>query len=85
MFTAHFHFLLFLFWGTLLLLNYPPSIITEIKMAKATTLKEFEAVFPKLVEDILEHAGQYKLPAEFAKWFKAVSGIALCHEPLLLN
>jgi len=40
-------------------------------MAKATTLKEFEAVFPKLVEDILDHAKQYNLPEEFVKWFKA--------------
>lgn len=42
-------------------------------MAKTTTLKEFESVFPKLVEDILDHAAQYKLPEEFVKWFKAAS------------
>lgn len=41
-------------------------------MAKITTLKEFESIFPKLAEDILDHAKQYKLPEEFVKWFKAV-------------
>ncbi|KAH8591161.1 farnesyl pyrophosphate synthetase [Bisporella sp. PMI_857] len=40
-------------------------------MAQTTTLKEFESVFPKLVEDILDHANTYKLPEEFVKWFKA--------------
>jgi farnesyl diphosphate synthase len=42
-------------------------------MAKTTTLKEFESVFPKLVEDLLAQANQYKLPEEFVKWYKAVS------------
>jgi farnesyl diphosphate synthase len=41
-------------------------------MAKNTTLKEFESVFPKLVEDILDHAKQYNLPEEFVQWYKAV-------------
>ena len=41
-------------------------------MAKTTTLKEFESVFPKLVEDLLDHAKSYKLPEEFVKWYKAV-------------
>ncbi|KAG4427166.1 hypothetical protein IFR05_017351 [Cadophora sp. M221] len=40
-------------------------------MAKTTTLKEFESVFPKLVEDLLDHAKQYKLPAAFVDWYKA--------------
>lgn len=42
-------------------------------MAQTTTLKEFEAVFPRLVEDILDHAKQYKLPDQFVDWLKAVS------------
>ena len=42
-------------------------------MAKTTTLKEFESVFPKLVEDVLEHSKTYKLPDEFVSWFKNVS------------
>jgi len=41
-------------------------------MAKATTLKEFESVFPKLVEDILGFAKQYNLPEDFVAWFKKV-------------
>lgn len=41
-------------------------------MAKTTTLKEFESVFPKLVEDLLDHAKTYKLPEEFVAWYKAV-------------
>ncbi|PMD21516.1 farnesyl diphosphate synthase [Hyaloscypha hepaticicola] len=40
-------------------------------MAKTTTLKEFESVFPKLVEDLLDHAKSYKLPEEFVNWYKA--------------
>ena len=41
-------------------------------MAKTTTLKEFESIFPKLVEDVLEHAAIYKLPEEFVTWFRNV-------------
>jgi hypothetical protein len=41
-------------------------------MAQTTTLKKFESIFPQLVEDILEHAQQYKLPEEFVTWYKAV-------------
>jgi len=47
-------------------------------MAKATTLKEFESVFPKLVEDLLDHTKKYNLPDEFVQWYKAVSSIPLC-------
>jgi farnesyl diphosphate synthase len=42
-------------------------------MAQTTTLKEFEAVFPKLVEDILDFTKQYNLPEEFVTWYKKVS------------
>jgi hypothetical protein len=45
----------------------------DINMAKTTTLKEFESVFPKLVEDILGHAKSYNLPEEFVKWYKDVN------------
>ncbi len=41
-------------------------------MAKTTTLKEFESVFPKLVEDLLNHAKSYNLPEDFVQWYKAV-------------
>lgn len=46
-------------------------------MAKTTTLKEFESVFPKLVEDLLAHAKHYNLPEAFVEWYKAVSVDAL--------
>ncbi|KAF2718987.1 ERG20 farnesyl diphosphate synthase [Polychaeton citri CBS 116435] len=35
-----------------------------------TTLKEFESVFPKLVEDLKEHCDQYKLPKQALDWFE---------------
>lgn len=41
-------------------------------MAQTTTLKQFESVFPKLVEDILDASKQYKLPAAFVDWYKKV-------------
>ncbi|KAG9242934.1 farnesyl diphosphate synthase [Calycina marina] len=40
-------------------------------MAETTTLKKFESIFPKLVEDVLDHAKTYKLPEEFVSWYKA--------------
>ncbi|KAI9827685.1 MAG: hypothetical protein M1819_006885 [Sarea resinae] len=36
-----------------------------------TTLKEFESVFPKLVEELTASAGQYGLPTNALKWFEA--------------
>jgi farnesyl diphosphate synthase len=42
-------------------------------MAKATTLKEFESVFPTLVEDILAHVKQYGTPQMAMDWYKAVN------------
>lgn len=38
-----------------------------------TTLKEFEAVFTKLEEDLVEHALEYNLPKEQLEWYKLVS------------
>ncbi|OAA39971.1 Farnesyl pyrophosphate synthetase [Metarhizium rileyi] len=40
-------------------------------MAQKTTLKEFEAVYPRLEEAILDHARKYKLPQEELDWLKA--------------
>ncbi|KAI5365267.1 Putative polyprenyl synthetase, isoprenoid synthase domain superfamily [Septoria linicola] len=34
------------------------------------TLKEFESVFPKLVEDLKEECQQYKLPEQALTWFE---------------
>jgi hypothetical protein len=41
-------------------------------MATKTTLKEFESVFPKLEEDLLAWAAQYKLPEQYMEWYKKV-------------
>jgi len=40
-------------------------------MAETTTLKEFESVFPKLVEDLLAHSKQYGLPEQALEWYRA--------------
>ncbi|EME43289.1 hypothetical protein DOTSEDRAFT_72634 [Dothistroma septosporum NZE10] len=34
------------------------------------TLKDFETVFPKLVEDLKEHCEKYKLPQQALTWFE---------------
>lgn len=39
-------------------------------MAQKTTLKEFESVYPKLEEALLDHARSYKLPQEQLDWYK---------------
>ncbi|KAI0380814.1 terpenoid synthase [Hypomontagnella monticulosa] len=39
-------------------------------MAKNTTLKDFESVFPKLTEDLLASARVYDLPQEQQDWYK---------------
>jgi farnesyl diphosphate synthase len=41
-------------------------------MAQRTTLKEFESVWPKLQEAILDHARAYKLPEKELNWYKQV-------------
>lgn len=37
-----------------------------------TTLKEFESVFPQLVEDLSEHCRKYKLPEQALTWYQQV-------------
>ncbi|KAL7625369.1 hypothetical protein AAE478_004586 [Parahypoxylon ruwenzoriense] len=39
-------------------------------MAKKTTLKEFESVFPKLEEDLVAWVKQYNLPQQQLDWYK---------------
>ncbi|KAH8158471.1 hypothetical protein CIB48_g9777 [Xylaria polymorpha] len=39
-------------------------------MATKTTLKEFESVFPKLEEDLLNWVKQYNLPQQYLEWYK---------------
>lgn len=41
-------------------------------MAQRTTLKEFESVFPKLEEAILDHAKTFNLPEQQLDWYKRV-------------
>lgn len=41
-------------------------------MAKKTTLKDFESVYPRLEETILDHAKSYKLPQKELDWLKQV-------------
>lgn len=51
-------------------------------MAQKTTLKEFEGVYPKLSEAILDHARSYKLPQEELNWLKTVSNSCVFHAVL---
>ena len=46
-------------------------------MAQKTTLKEFEAVFPKLEEALLDHARKYKLPETELEWYKKASSMPI--------
>ncbi|KAI4223128.1 MAG: hypothetical protein L6R40_008528 [Gallowayella cf. fulva] len=46
---------------------------TEQKSAfefKPVTLKEFESVFPRLVDDLTQHCKQYYLPEDALKWYQ---------------
>ena len=36
------------------------------------SLKEFESVFPSLVDDLSNHAKQYNLPTAALEWFQKV-------------
>lgn len=38
-----------------------------------TTLKEFESVFPQLVEDLTEHCRHYNLPKNALDWYRKAS------------
>lgn len=48
-----------------------------------TTLKEFEAVFPSLVEDLSQHAISFKLPGNALKWYQEVGLSSLRYSQLL--
>ena len=37
-----------------------------------TSVKEFESVFPSLVDDLSKHAQQTKLPQTVLEWFQKV-------------
>ena len=38
-----------------------------------TSLKEFEKIFPTLVNDLKEYCEKYQLPEQALKWFEQVS------------
>lgn len=42
-----------------------------------TTRKEFEQVFPQLVEDLTAHAKQYGVPSNALEWYRKVRIIIL--------
>lgn len=46
--------------------------------------KDFEAVFPSLVNDLKENAAQYGIPSEALSWYEEVRlqlPIPVCHKP----
>ena len=55
--------------GSLLPTSSLPNCII---MASTTKRADFEAVFPGLAKDILEHAKRYNLPANALEWFEKV-------------
>lgn len=42
-----------------------------------TTLKEFESVFPKLVEDLKNHCKESNLPTQALDWIEQVRHVAI--------
>jgi len=48
-------------------------------MAQTTKRADFEAVFPKLAEEILGHAKKYNLPDNALAWFEKVRFNAYKH------
>lgn len=43
-----------------------------------TTLKDFESVFPRLVEDLTEHCKKYNLPENALQWYTKVCTCSFC-------
>ena len=44
-------------------------------MAQKTNLKEFESVFPKLQQTLVDHAKTFNLPEQAVNWFKQVGSL----------
>ena len=44
---------------------------------KSTTRTEFEAVFPSIVEDLIEHCKRYNSPDNAVNWFRTVRASCL--------
>ena len=53
--------------------------------ANAASLKDFEAVFPSLIEDLSKHCEQYGLPSTALKWFQNVRAIPPPDPPFRLT
>lgn len=45
---------------------------SQTETPQKTTLQQFESVFPKLEEALIEHANSYKLPQSYVEWYKKV-------------
>lgn len=43
------------------------------------TLKDFETVFPRLVDDLKEHCKKYNLPDQALNWFEKVHNTTSTH------
>lgn len=50
----------------------PPAHLYRSLFKMPATLKEFESVFPKLVEDLKQECIKYKLPEQALTWFEKV-------------
>ncbi len=48
------------------------NIMASKTKADSATLKDFEAVFPFLIQDLSDHCTQYGLPDEALKWYQNV-------------
>lgn len=57
---------------TLNFLTHHLSSPIQVIMAQTTKRADFEAVFPKLAEEILGHAKKYNLPDNALAWFEKV-------------
>ena len=46
--------------------------VSTTTSSPSNKLKDFEAVFPKLVKDLEDNAKQYKIPEDALKWYSNV-------------
>jgi hypothetical protein len=60
-------------FGSVPPLSLTSSLPNLLIMASTTKRADFEAIFPALAKDILEHAKRYNLPANALEWFEKVS------------
>jgi farnesyl diphosphate synthase len=44
-----------------------------------TTLKEFETIFPQLVDDLVAHAKAYGVPENGLEWYRQVRSDLTAH------